>query len=88
MSSLLPWESKSSFINDPDPYSSCHRGIDEHPHYHDCNNCNHAKYATCEYGRIRVRELWFDGIHNKESRKNLEKLGIDPHETLPEQFWK
>ena len=84
---LAHFESKLNVINDPDPYRACHHGIDEHPHYHDCNICYHAKYATCVYGRIRVRELWFDGIYHEESRKILEKLGINPHETLPEQFW-
>ena len=83
---LAHFESELSVINDPDPYKACHHDITEHPHYYDCDNCVHAKYATCVQGRIRVRELWFDAIYNEASREVLRKMGIDPHEPLAPQF--
>lgn len=42
--------------NNPDPWLACHWGIIDHPHYHDCRNCNHAD-AGCEIGAIHLREL-------------------------------
>ena len=83
---LAHFEPRSIVVNDPDPYRACHHEITEHPHYRDCDNCDHAKYATCVYGRIRVRELWFDAIHNEASRKILGEMGIDSHEPLAPQF--
>jgi len=33
-----------------DPWMACHYGVTDHPHYHDCYNCKHAKDTSCEYG--------------------------------------
>lgn len=45
MSSLL-------FIaqSNKDPYLACLNGVSTHPHYHDCENCEHVANKTCEYG--------------------------------------
>lgn len=34
-----------------DPWKACHWGVSSHPHYHDCENCDHARYGSCEYGQ-------------------------------------
>ena len=47
---MLPFESRSSIARNPDPYRACRNGVSEHPRYHDCHNCEHAKTAACEYG--------------------------------------
>lgn len=43
-----------------DPYRACLFGATEHPHYHDCKNCDHAKYGGCKYGTARLEKLKFD----------------------------
>ena len=35
---------------DPDPWKACHWNVTTHPHYHDCEHCDHARYG-CEYGK-------------------------------------
>ena len=37
--------------HNPDPYTACHIGVSWHPHYHDCQNCEHAKNAFCDIAR-------------------------------------
>ncbi len=37
-------------LDNPDPFDACFWGADEHPHYHDCENCKHLANKTCEYG--------------------------------------
>lgn len=72
---------------DPDPYVACHHDITEHPHYHDCDTCRHAKYATCLYGRIRVRKLWFAAnLGNFDAKVILQTMGISPDLPLAPEF--
>ncbi|MBQ8697417.1 MAG: hypothetical protein IJ521_00235 [Schwartzia sp.] len=37
-------------LMESDPYAACMYGLEEHPRYHDCENCDHAKYGNCKYG--------------------------------------
>lgn len=71
---MLPFESRSTIINNPDPYRACHNGISEHPHYHDCHNCGHAKDATCKYG---------DAILKSAELKKWIKVGEDMLASYP-----
>ena len=49
MSSLL-------FIaqSNKDPYLACLNGVSTHPHYHDCENCEHVANKTCDCAREPV----------------------------------
>lgn len=40
--------------SDPDPWTACHWGVTSHPHYHDCENCDHARYGSCDIGKAFV----------------------------------
>ena len=40
----------STALKNPDPYAACMYGLKKHPRYHDCENCDHARYGNCEYG--------------------------------------
>ena len=35
-------------LQDPDPWKACHYLLEEHPRYHDCENCVHIRH--CEDG--------------------------------------
>lgn len=41
---------KWTSLDNPDPFDACFWGVDEHPRYHDCENCKHIADKTCEYG--------------------------------------
>ena len=51
---------RSSALLNPDPYDACFWGATEHPRYHDCENCDHAKYGGCKYGTARLEKLKFN----------------------------
>ena len=34
--------------------TACHWGVTSHPHYHDCENCDHARYGNCDIGKAFV----------------------------------
>lgn len=52
---MLPFE---TYIYDSvDPYRACHEDVVSHPRYLDCENCDHAKYGTCEYGPYLLKKL-------------------------------
>ena len=74
---------------DPDPYIACYYDITEHPHYHDCATCIHARTAFCMRGRHYVVDLWFDANLGKiEAQKALEEMDINYLEPLDKKFWK
>ena len=73
---------------DPDPYVACHYDITEHPHYHDCGICRHAKAATCLWGKMHVVDLWFDAFNGDEAAKEaLIDMGFTPNEPLNPKFF-
>lgn len=53
-----------------DPWQACHWGATRHPHYHDCENCDHARYGSCDIGRLYVE------------RKQLEELKAKAQELI------
>lgn len=64
---LLPFVSRQSIIDSPDPYRACHAGLEEHPHYHDCLHCAHN--ASCDYG--------FHFLLGLRSLYNAKKYNLD-----------
>lgn len=63
---------RSSALLNPDPYDACFWGATEHPRYHDCENCDHAKYGGCKYGNARLEKLKFDA-----QVKEMEDIAVD-----------
>ncbi len=52
-----------NIITDSNPYRACLEGLDEHPHYKDCSNCDRARFCdiyawdeTCRLSRELVKE--------------------------------
>jgi hypothetical protein len=66
---------KSSALRTPDPFRACLWGVPKHPHYHDCENCDHAKYATCEYG-AHTMKLKTLGAGLAECKALLDKVTV------------
>ena len=51
--------------SDPDPWKACHWNVTSHPHYHDCENCDHARYGSCDIGRLYVERKQIEELKEK-----------------------
>ena len=67
---MLPFESQTLYLDNPDPYEACIKHLDEHSHYHDCLHCKHN--ATCDYGFHFL--LGLRSLYNAK-RYNLDLVG-------------
>lgn len=52
-----------------DPWQACHWGATRHPRYHDCENCDHARYGNCDIGRLYVERKQLKAF--KENAREL-----------------
>lgn len=48
-----------------DPWKACHWGVASHPHYHDCENCDHTHYGSCDIGRLYVERKQLEELKEK-----------------------
>ena len=48
-----------------DPWKACHWSVTSHPHYHDCENCDHARYGSCDIGRLYVERKQLEAFKEK-----------------------
>ena len=68
-------------LQDPDPWKACHYLLEEHPRYHDCENCVHIRH--CEDGLNILISKGIDELL-EENRELQTKLNggappIDPN---------
>ena len=64
---MLPFMPRAH-IDDEDPYRACHQGFTEHPHYHDCDNCAHYRYLTCDLGKIYLFDVLLEAQNDETDR--------------------
>ena len=67
--------------SDPDPWTACHCSVTSHPHYHDCENCDYAKYGICDIGKsyLALKQIEEFKAHLKDFEKSLPPYpALDP----------
>lgn len=68
-------------LDDPDPWDACHYLLEEHPRYHDCENCEHNH--VCYYGLSKLLQNEIDELLEENRKLQIELNGgvppIDPN---------
>ncbi|MBQ7516717.1 MAG: hypothetical protein IJS96_10595 [Schwartzia sp.] len=72
---------RRSALASPDPWRACYHLLDEHPRYHDCDNCEHNLY--CDYGLDFLISKGIEELLEENRQLQIELNGgvppIDPN---------